>query len=358
MNEGMVASRLGIAGLPGLAEEVVVARDISIAADTGSRLHVQHVSTANAVELIRQAKGHGVAVTAEVTPHHLALDDSALEDLDPNFKMYPPLRGQDDCDALRTALREGVIDAVATDHAPHTAAEKAVPFEEAPRGVIGLETAAAVVASCALGDDQAAFFDRMSVAPARIAGLDRHGSAVEAGGPANLVLFDPGHRWVPGSFSSKSQNSPFVGMELTGRVLATIFEGAFTYEEGLILTAEQALLCTADGATFRGRSVGASGVSTGEAVFNTSMTGYQEILTDPSYAGQVVVMTSSHIGNYGVFAGDDQSARPAVAGFVDPQHVETGFQLAIRGRNRGVPPRPWCGRRRRCRHQATHPTHP
>ncbi len=234
MNEGMVASRLGIAGLPGLAEEVVVARDISIAADTGSRLHVQHVSTANAVELIRQAKGHGVAVTAEVTPHHLALDDSALEDLDPNFKMYPPLRGQDDCDALRTALREGVIDAVATDHAPHAAAEKAVPFEEAPRGVIGLETAAAVVASCALGDDQAAFFDRMSVAPARIAGLDRHGSAVEAGGPANLVLFDPGHRWVPGSFSSKSQNSPFVGMELTGRVLATIFEGAFTYEEGLI----------------------------------------------------------------------------------------------------------------------------
>jgi dihydroorotase len=173
-----------------------------------------------------------VAVTAEATPHHLALDDSALEGLDPDLKMYPPLRGADDRAAVVRALREGVIDAVATDHAPHSATEKAVPFEEAPRGVIGLETAAAV-ASTALGRDQAAFFDRMSVAPARIAGLQRQGIAIEPGSPANLVLFAPDARWVPGAFASKSENSPFKGMELTGRVMVTIYEGQISYEGGL-----------------------------------------------------------------------------------------------------------------------------
>ena len=233
MHEGMISSRLGIAGLPGIAEDVIVARDIAIAAETGATLHIQHVSTARSVELIRDARMAGVSVTAEVTPHHLALDEFSLEGLDPNLKMYPPLRGADDQAALRSALREGVIDAVATDHAPHTASEKAVPFEEAPRGVIGLETAAAVVASHALGDDQRIFFERMSIAPARIAGLDRQGCEIEPGSPANLVLFDPGRRWVPGSFASKSRNSPFSGMELTGRVLTTIYEGRISYEGGI-----------------------------------------------------------------------------------------------------------------------------
>jgi dihydroorotase len=234
MNEGMVSSRLGIAGLPGIAEDVIVARDIAIAGETGAPLHIQHISTARSVELIRNAGRAGLSVTAEVTPHHLALDESFLGGLDPNLKMYPPLRGADDQAALRLALREGVIQAVATDHAPHTAAEKAVPFEEAPRGVIGLETAAAVVASYALGDDQRVFFDRMSVAPARIAGLERQGRHLEPGSPANLVLFDSGRRWVPASFASKSQNSPFAGMELTGMVLATIYEGRISYEGGLL----------------------------------------------------------------------------------------------------------------------------
>ena len=233
MHEGKVAARLGVEGLPGLAEEVIVARDLAIAAETGARVHIQHVSTATSVDLIRRAREQGVAVTAEVTPHHLALDESALEDLDPNLKMYPPLRSSEDRVALVDGLREGVLDAVATDHAPHTPAEKAVPFEEAPRGVIGLETAAAVVVTSALGSDEAAFFDRMSIAPARIAGLERHGNAVEPGSPANLTLFDPSRRWVPGSFASKSENSPFTGVELTGRVLATIYEGSVSYEEGL-----------------------------------------------------------------------------------------------------------------------------
>ena len=233
MHEGMISSRLGIAGLPGIAEDLIVARDIAIAAETGAPLHIQHVSTARSVDLIRDAKAAGLSVTAEVTPHHLALDESSVESLDPNLKMYPPLRAADDQAALLSALREGVIDAVATDHAPHTAAEKAVPFEEAPRGVIGLETAAAVVASNALGNDQRTFFERMSIAPARIAGLDRQGREIEPGSPANLVLFDPDRRWVPGSFASKSENSPFAGMELTGRVLATIYEGRISYEGAL-----------------------------------------------------------------------------------------------------------------------------
>jgi dihydroorotase len=230
IHDGLVATRLGIEGLPALAEEVIVARDLVVAATAGVRLHVQHVSTAASVELIRKARDDGIEVTAEATPHHLALDETSVEGLDANFKMYPPLRDGDDRDALVRALQEGTIDAVATDHAPHTAAEKEVPFEQAPRGVIGLETAAAVVATYALGDDQRLFFERMSIAPARIAGLSRQGCPVEAGSPANLVIFDPGRRWVPSTYASKSSNSPFAGRELTGRVMTTIREGKITYE--------------------------------------------------------------------------------------------------------------------------------
>jgi dihydroorotase len=232
LHEGVVSTRLGITGLPALAEELVVARDLVLAATTGVRLHIQHVSTAGSVELLRRAREEGIDVTSEVTPHHLALDDRSAEGLDSNFKMYPPLRDSADREALVMALHDGIIDAVATDHAPHTLAEKGVPFEEAPRGVIGLETAAAVVATHALGDDQQRFFDRMSIAPARIAGLARHGRHVETGSPANLVLFDPVRRWVPRSFASRSSNSPFSGTEMTGRVLATIHEGKLTYEGG------------------------------------------------------------------------------------------------------------------------------
>jgi len=231
MHEGAMSARHGLVGLPGVGEDVIVARDIAIARDTGARLHLQHLSTASSVDLVRQARATGVAVTAEVTPHHLALDDASLERLDPNLKMYPPLRAPADRAAVITGLRQGVIDAVATDHAPHTAAEKAVPFEQAPRGVIGLETAAALTC-VALNGDQAVFFDRLSTAPARIAGLARHGMAVEPGAPANLVLFDPGQTWVPRAFASRSANSPFTGKELVGKVLMTIHDGRISYEGG------------------------------------------------------------------------------------------------------------------------------
>lgn len=229
VNEGVVAASHGIGGLPAVAEEVVVARDLILAADTSARLHVQHVSTAGSVKLIRRAKESGLAVTCEVTPHHLGLDESAVDGLDPNFKMYPPLRTAADRVALVEALEDGTVDAVATDHAPHSGAEKDVPFEEAPRGVIGLETAASVTWE-ALNGSAGLFFDRMSVAPARIAGLERHGQPVEPGSVANLVLFDPGRSWEPRSFRSKSSNSPFVGTRLTGKVMATIHEGSVVFE--------------------------------------------------------------------------------------------------------------------------------
>jgi dihydroorotase len=229
MNDGPVAASHGIGGIPAVAEDVIVARDLALAADTGARLHIQHVSTSGSVEQIKRAKQSGLSVTCEVTPHHLGLDESAVDNLDPNFKMYPPLRSVEDREALLGALRDGTVDAVATDHAPHSMSEKDAPFEEAPRGVIGLETSAAV-SWAAMNGSADLFFERMSAAPARIAGLERHGQPVEAGSVANLVLFDPDRSWQPTSFFSKSSNSPFLGATLTGMVMATIHDGSLVYE--------------------------------------------------------------------------------------------------------------------------------
>jgi dihydroorotase len=229
MHEGAVSSRLGIRGLPAIAEEVVVARDLALARLTGVRYHVQHVSSGGTLPLIGRARGEGVAVTAEVTPHHLSLDHERVNSMEPRYKMYPPLRPSADVAALRQALLDGLIDAVASDHAPHAAFETEVTFEEAPRGVIGLETAAAAVNS-AVGMGAADFFARMSVQPALIGGFVRQGQLVSEGSAANLVVFDPTASWTPTLFASKAQNSPFLGMELRGRVLATIFEGRMTYD--------------------------------------------------------------------------------------------------------------------------------
>lgn len=229
MHEGDVSSLLGMAGLPAVAETSIVARDIRLAAMTGVRYHVQHASCAETVELVRKAKADGLPVTAEVAPHHLRLDDRSVETMDPVYKMYPPLRSPVDVEALVAGVTDGTIDAIATDHAPHASHEKDVPFEEAPRGIIGLETAFGVVrSSTAL--DPALLFQRMSVAPARIGGFERHGRWVEAGAPANLVVVDWDDVWTPTSFESKSANSPFIGTELTGRVRMTVLEGEITKE--------------------------------------------------------------------------------------------------------------------------------
>lgn len=228
MHEGSVSARLGIQGLPRVAEETVIARDLALAELTGVRYHVQHVSSAGSVDLVRQAKGRSLRVTAEVTPHHLHFDHSWVESMDPNYKMYPPLRADRDREALLDGVKDATIDVVATDHAPHAAHECEVPFEEAPRGVIGLETAAAAVHS-ALDLDPVTFFARMSVTPASIAGLSNQGQWIREGIAANLTVFDPNVSWVPDRFLSKSQNSPFRGLKLQGRVAATIFSGRMTY---------------------------------------------------------------------------------------------------------------------------------
>jgi dihydroorotase len=231
MHEGVISRRLGVGGLPAAGEEEVVRRDIGLVRRTGARYHCQHVSSQRTVELIRDAKHAGLPVTAEVTPHHLTFDDRDLESLDTNFKMYPPLRSEDDRLHLIGGLADGTIDAVATDHAPHQREEKAVPFDQAPRGVIGLETAAAAVWE-ALGERDR-LFDTLSSAPAAIAGLGAHGRPVAPGEAANVVVFDPIAEWTVTSFHSKSANSPFRGRKMRGKVRATIRRGQITYQDGV-----------------------------------------------------------------------------------------------------------------------------
>ncbi|HJQ77009.1 MAG TPA: dihydroorotase [Acidimicrobiia bacterium] len=227
LHEGRVSRRLGVAGMPAEAEADVVARDLEIVAETGARYHCQHVSSRMTVELIATAKKRRLPVTAEVTPHHLTFDERDLAGLDTDYKMYPPLRGDDDRSALVNALIHGIIDAVATDHAPHTAEEKDVPFATAPRGVIGLETAASATWQ-ALGDRDI-FFRVLSMAPARIAGLTAQGRPVEPGAPANLVVFHPAGDWVPTDFHSRSANSPWKGRRMRGVVKATLHDGIITH---------------------------------------------------------------------------------------------------------------------------------
>ncbi|MGZ8753696.1 MAG: dihydroorotase [Acidimicrobiia bacterium] len=233
MHEGSVSSRLGMAGLPALGEETVVARDLALVRLTGVRYHVQHVSTAGTVELVRSAKAEGLPVTAEATPHHLMLDHGEVVRMNPDVKMYPPLRRPADVEAVRAGLKDGTLDVVATDHAPHAAHEKDVPFEEAPRGIIGLETAAAVV-NTAVGLDPVTFFQRMSVSPAHLAGLSEQGRWAEPGGKANLVVFDPSASWTPDVYASRAENSPFTGRQLQGRVVATMYGGRLTFRDGKV----------------------------------------------------------------------------------------------------------------------------
>ncbi|MBA9006608.1 dihydroorotase [Thermomonospora cellulosilytica] len=237
MNEGEVSARLGLPGWPAVAEEAIIARDCLLAAHVGSRLHVCHVSTAGSVEILRWAKSKGWRVTAEVTPHHLLLDDTLVEGYDPIYKVNPPLRTAEDVTALREALADGTIDAVATDHAPHPVEAKETEWDCAAMGMIGLETALPVVQQAMVETgllDWVGVADRMSFRPARIGRLSGQGRPLEAGSPANVVLYDPAPRTVvdPSGFASKSRNSPFAGLELPGRVVATFLRGRPTVLEG------------------------------------------------------------------------------------------------------------------------------
>ncbi len=235
MHEGEVSSRLGMAGVASEAEEIVISRDIALVRMTGVRYHAQHVSTAGAVALIAAAKAEGLPVTGEATPHHLFFDHSYVEGADPRYKMMPPLRAPEDVTALRKGLQSGVIDLVATDHAPHADHEKDHAWEEAPFGVIGLEWAAAVVNTVTVLEPQD-FFRVLSTAPARLAGIAGHGELV-VGAAANLVVFDPQALCDTTTTVSRSSNSPYFGLELTGRVVHTMYQGHFTVRAGVLTSA-------------------------------------------------------------------------------------------------------------------------
>ena len=232
MHDGEWSSRLGIPGRPAAAEEVIIARDVILAALTGARLHFLHVSTAGSVELVRAAKARGLPVTAEAAPHHFTLTDECCATFDPMFKVNPPLRSDGDVAAIKHGLADGTIDAIATDHAPHPTEAKERPFEEAPSGMLGLETALALtwtelVEPGVLTPTEA--FARLSWRPAAIAGLLDHGQgvAIEPGSAANLCVFDPGLRWEvdPQRLASKARNTPFAGRTLTGKVRHTVARG-------------------------------------------------------------------------------------------------------------------------------------
>jgi dihydroorotase len=233
VHEGAVAAELGFAGYPSVAESVDVERSLALAAYEGQPLHVQHISAAESVAALARARAAGARASGEVTPHHLVLTEEAVRSLDPNVKMNPPLRAESDRQALLEALRDGTIEAVATDHAPHAAHEKEVPFEEAPFGVTGLETAfASLYTHLVLPGllPLEILLERMSAGPARIFGLERPRVAV--GAPANLVLLDLAQQWVVGEepFRSRSRNSWLLGETLTGTVELTLAGGAVAFE--------------------------------------------------------------------------------------------------------------------------------
>jgi dihydroorotase len=243
MNEGDLSGVLGLQGWPAVAEEAIIARDALLTAHVGSRLHVCHVSTAGSVEIIRWAKAKGWNVTAEVTPHHLLLTDELAASYDPIFKVNPPLRSADDVTALREALADGTIDAVATDHAPHTYEDKDCEWSAAAFGMLGLETALSVVQETMVETgllDWPGVAERMSVAPARIGGIGGNGAAtgqgqpLAVGAPANLVLVDPSARRVVdrSMLASRSSNTPYAGRSLPGAVVGTFLRGRATVIDG------------------------------------------------------------------------------------------------------------------------------
>lgn len=237
MHEGHHSALLGLRGFPREGEEVTVARDLLLARLTGGRLHVTHTSSAGSVDLIRRAREAGVRVTADVTPHHLALTDEALVSYDTRFKVNPPIRSDEDRNGLREGLVDGAIDAVATDHAPHAVEDKEVEFDLARPGTTGLETALAVVLTDLVEPgllDLRGAIRAMSSAPAAILGLREHGGPLEPGQTANLAAFDPSEAWTVGDrpFATKGRNSAFLGMELRGRVRHTMLWGVFSVREG------------------------------------------------------------------------------------------------------------------------------
>lgn len=234
MHEGHCCSKFGLPGWPSIAEELMVFRDIELVRLTGAPIHILHLSTARSVELVRAAKADGLPVTAEATPHHISLTDELLAGYSSLYKVNPPLRTMADVEAVRAGLADGTIDAIATDHAPHAPETKERPLDQAPPGMLGLETALGVSLASLdmpIGDVVAA----LSWKPAAIAGVaDTHGRPIAPGEPANLTVFDPVVEWqvAPSQLASKSRNTPFVGVPLRGKVKHTILQGSATVIDG------------------------------------------------------------------------------------------------------------------------------
>jgi dihydroorotase len=254
MHEGWVSTRLGLKGIPSASEENMVSRDIALARQTGAHVHIAHLSTAGAVELVRRAKADRLQVTAEVTPHHLALTHEAVMRRDgyerlaynTNAKMYPPLRAEEDAAACIEGLMDGTIDAIATDHAPHAVQEKLCEFDLAANGIVGLETALALSLSPSTGSGQATLtlervVEALTIGPVRALGLDRWAPGIgtlSEGAPADIVIFDPEREWTvdPADFASKGKNTPLAGRTLKGAVVATIYAGELVHAlEGAVV---------------------------------------------------------------------------------------------------------------------------
>jgi dihydroorotase len=239
MNEGEISARLGLKGWPAVAEEAIIARDVLLADHVKSRLHICHLTTAGGVEIIRWAKARGIDVTAEVTPHHLLLTDDLASSYDPVYKVNPPLRTESDVHALREALADGTIDIVATDHAPHPTESKECEWQEAAFGMLGLETALSIVQKTMIDTglmNWVQVADRMSIAPARIGGYEKHGQPLVVGSIANLVVINPAKKWTVDRdlVLSKSSNTPYHGHELPGVITHTFFQGKATYSHGIV----------------------------------------------------------------------------------------------------------------------------
>ncbi len=240
MNEGTVSAELGLTGWPAVAEESIIARDVLLAEHVGSRLHVCHLSTAGSVDIVRWAKKRGVNVTAEVTPHHLLLTEELVRGYDARYKVNPPLRRDEDVQAVREGLADGTIDIVATDHAPHPAEAKSCEWQAAANGMVGLESALRVVHQAMVETGMLSWDDVarvMSAAPARIGRLDHAGTPLVAGAPASLTLYDPAlpRPFVREDLRGRSVNSPYLGRELPGEVRWTFFRGAPTVADGILV---------------------------------------------------------------------------------------------------------------------------
>ena len=236
MNEGKVSAELGLVGWPAVAEEAIIARDVLLAEHVGSRVHICHISTAGSVEIIRWAKARGISVTAEVTPHHLLLTDELVRSYDSVYKVNPPLRTAEDVLAVRAALVDGTIDIIATDHAPHPIEAKDCEWNAAAFGMLGLETAASIAQKVLIESGKSTWqrlAEVLSHNPAKIGSDEEQGQELAVGAFANIALIDPtARRTIVAESASKSKNSPYVGLELPGRVMHTIYRGYFTVRDG------------------------------------------------------------------------------------------------------------------------------